>query len=210
VAGEGPSIGVLALQGDFHAHGAALERGGVQSVPVRKPEELAGLDGLIVPGGESTTLLKLMNEWGFVPALREFHASGRPIFGTCAGLILLASEVENPRQPSLGFIDATVERNAYGRQRESFEERGEATLDGRAIPIEMVFIRAPRIRRLGPRVDVLATRGGEPVMAREDDILVATFHPELTDDLTVHRYFVRMVAQRRAARLDPVTSENES
>ncbi len=116
---------------------------------MRKPEELAGLDGLIIPGGESTTLLKLMDEWGFVPALREFHASGRPIFGTCAGLILLAAEVENPRQFSLGLIDATVERNAYGRQRESFEEHGVAILGGRRYPLEMVFIRAPRIRRLG-------------------------------------------------------------
>jgi pyridoxal 5'-phosphate synthase pdxT subunit len=194
VAGSTPRIGVLALQGDFQAHGAALERCGVQSVQVRKPEELATLDGLIVPGGESTTLLKLMDEWGFVPALRAFHAGGRPIFGTCAGLILLATEVENPRQFSLGFIDATVERNAYGRQRESFVERGEATLDGRVVPLEMVFIRAPRIRRLGSHVSVLATRGGEAVMAREGRVLVATFHPELTDDPTVHRYFCQLVA----------------
>lgn len=207
MGGERPRIGVLALQGDFRAHAQALERCGAESAEVRKPEELEGLDGLIIPGGESTTLLKLMDEWGFGPALRHFHASARPIFGTCAGLILLASEVENPRQPSLGFIDATVERNAYGRQRESFEERGEATLDGRAVAIEMVFIRAPRIRRLGPRVEVLATRGGEPVMAREEDVLVATFHPELTDDPTVHRYFVRMVARRRAARRSGATAD---
>jgi 5'-phosphate synthase pdxT subunit len=207
VGGERLRIGVLALQGDFRAHALALERCGVESAEVRKPEELAGVDGLIVPGGESTTLLKLMDEWGFVPALREFHASARPIFGTCAGLILLASEVESPRQPSLGFIDATVERNAYGRQRESFEERGEATLDGRAVPIEMVFIRAPRIRRLGPRVEILASRGGEPVMAREADVLVATFHPELTGDSTVHQYFIRMVAQRRDARRGRATAD---
>lgn len=200
MAGKSSRIGVLALQGDFGAHGAALERCGVESVQVRKPEQLSALDGLIVPGGESTTLLKLMNEWGFVGALREFHAAGRPIFGTCAGLILLATEVENPRQFSLGFIDATVERNAYGRQRESFEERGHATLEGRVISLEMVFIRAPRIRRLGSQVDVLATRGGEPVMAREGSVLVATFHPELTDDLTVHRYFCQVVAQGGTAR----------
>jgi len=198
--------GVLALQGDFQAHGKALERCGVQSVEVRKPEALVGLDGLIVPGGESTTLLKLMDEWDFVPALREFHASERPIFGTCAGLILLASQVENPRQFSLGFIDATVERNAYGRQRESFEERGQASLDGTLVPIEMVFIRAPRIRRLGRQVEVLAVRHGDPVMAREGSVLVATFHPELTDDLTVHRYFCRVVAQSRADRAEPATS----
>jgi len=197
VAGEPLRIGVLALQGDFHLHRKALERCGAEGVEVRKPEELDGLDGLIMPGGESTTLLKLMDEWNFVPALKNFHASGRPIFGTCAGLILLASEVESPRQFSLGFIDATVERNAYGRQRESFEEHGVATLDGRPVPVEMVYIRAPRIRRLGAQVEVLAARNGEPVMAREGSILVATFHPELTDEPTVHRYFCEMVAQTR-------------
>jgi 5'-phosphate synthase pdxT subunit len=196
VAGRSSRIGILALQGDFGAHGAALERCGVQSAEIRKPDQLDALDGLIVPGGESTTLLKLMDEWGFVPALREFHAAGQPIFGTCAGLIVLATEVENPRQFSLGFIDATVERNAYGRQRESFEERGQATLDGRVVPLEMVFIRAPRIRRLGGQVAVLATRGGEPVMARQGSVLVATFHPELTQDPTVHLYFCQMVAQK--------------
>jgi 5'-phosphate synthase pdxT subunit len=197
VAGEPLRIGVLALQGDFHLHRKALERCGAEGVEVRKPEELDGLDGLIMPGGESTTLLKLMDEWNFVPALKDFHASGRPIFGTCAGLILLASEVESPRQFSLGFIDATVERNAYGRQRESFEEHGVATLDGRPVPVEMVYIRAPRIRRLGAQVEVLAARNGEPVMAREGSILVATFHPELTDDPIVHRYFCEMVTQTR-------------
>jgi pyridoxal 5'-phosphate synthase pdxT subunit len=197
VAGEPLRIGVLALQGDFHLHGKALERCGAQAVEVRKPEELEGLDGLIIPGGESTTLLKLMDEWGFVPALKEFHASGRPIFGTCAGLILLASEVQSPRQASLGLIDASVERNAYGRQRESFEERGEATLGGRRVPVEMVYIRAPRIRRLGPAVEVLAARDGEAVMARQGSVLVASFHPELTDDPTVHRYFCEMVGRTR-------------
>jgi 5'-phosphate synthase pdxT subunit len=166
-------------------------------VEVRRVEELEGLDGLIIPGGESTTLLKLMDEWGFVPALKDFHASGRPIFGTCAGLILLASEVQSPSQFSLGLIDVTVERNAYGRQRESFEERGVATLDGRAVPVEMIYIRAPRIRRVGPQVEVLAAREGEPVMARAGTILVAAFHPELTDDPTVHRYFCEMVARAR-------------
>ena len=197
MAGERLRIGILALQGDFHLHRKALERCGAEGVEVRKPEELEGLDGLIMPGGESTTLLKLMDEWGFVPALKDFHASGRPIFGTCAGLILLASEVQSPRQFSLGLIDATVERNAYGRQRESFEEHGVATLDGRPVPVEMVYIRAPRIRRLGPQVEVLAARNGEPVMARAGSILVATFHPELTDDSTVHRYFCEMVSQTR-------------
>jgi len=191
-------IGVLALQGDFDRHAKALARCGVEAVEVRKPEQLADVDGLIMPGGESTTLLKLMDEWGFVPALQKFHAGGRPIFGTCAGLILLARDVEGPKQASLGFIDLAVERNAYGRQRESFEARGTATLEGRATPVEMVFIRAPRIRRVGAGVETLARHGDEPVMARQGSILVATFHPELTDDPTVHEYFCDMVRTARA------------
>jgi 5'-phosphate synthase pdxT subunit len=186
----------------------------VEAVEVRKPEQLGDVDGLIVPGGESTTLLKLMEEWGFVPALEKFHAEGRPIFGTCAGLILLARDVESPKQFSLGLIDVGVERNAYGRQRESFEARGTATLDGRATPVEMVFIRAPRIRRVGPGVETLARHGDEAVMARQGNILVATFHPELTADVAVHRYFCAMVVRaaarnrsRSQGRGDAVTGE---
>jgi 5'-phosphate synthase pdxT subunit len=190
-------IGVLALQGDFSLHAKALARCGAEAVEVRKPEQLDGLDGLIIPGGESTTLLKLMHEWGFVPALAAFHGAGRPIFGTCAGLILLARDVENPRQFSLGLIDVTVARNAYGRQRESFEAHGTATLGGHEVPVEMVFIRAPRILRLGPAVETLARHGGEAVMARQGRVLVATFHPELTDDPTVHAYFCEMVKGAR-------------
>jgi 5'-phosphate synthase pdxT subunit len=152
-----------------------------------------------MPGGESTTLLKLMDAWGFVPALEKFHAGGKPIFGTCAGLILLAREVTSPSQFSLGLIDVGVERNAYGRQRESFKAGGTAELDGGQVPVEMVFIRAPRIRRVGEGVTTLARHGDEAVMARQATILVATFHPELTDDPTIHRYFCRMVeASRRA------------
>ena len=192
-------IGVLALQGDFARHAAALGRCGVEAVEVRRPEELSEVDGLIIPGGESTTLLKLMDEWAFVPALEKFHAAGRPIFGTCAGLIVLAREVESPRQFSLGLIDVTVERNAYGRQRESFEASGTVTLDGRAHPLEMVFIRAPRIRRVGAGVETLAEHQGEPVMARQGSVLVATFHPELTDDRAVHRYFCDVVSRARVA-----------
>src|SRR5262249_59856895 len=139
-------IGVLALQGDFDRHAKALARCGVEAIEVRKPEQLGDVDGLIIPGGESTTLLKLMDAWGFVPALEKFHAEGRPIFGTCAGLILLAREVESPSQFSLGFIDVTAERNAYGRQKESFESTGPADLADGARTIKMVFIRAPRIR----------------------------------------------------------------
>ena len=188
-------IGVLALQGDFALHRRALERIGVESVEVRKPTELEAVDGLIIPGGESTTLLKLMEAGDFVPALEKFHAEGRPILGTCAGLIVLAREVLNPTQFSLGFIDVTVERNAYGRQKESFEGEGEAALEGERRPIKMVFIRAPRIRRVGLAVTPLATHRGECVMAREGSVLVATFHPELTDDPTVHRYFCRTVEE---------------
>lgn len=207
-------IGVLALQGDFALHGQALARAGgasrgrstdegpppvdIESVEVRKPEDLADLDGLIIPGGESTTLLKLMAEWDFVPTIEKFHAAGKPIFGTCAGLIVLARDVENPRQFSLGLIDLSVERNAYGRQRESFEARGEARLDGRPTEIEMVFIRAPRIRRLGASVETLARHGDDPVLARQGDVLVATFHPELTDNPAVHRYFCEIVRRARA------------
>ena len=199
-------IGVLALQGDFDRHAEALARCGVsrseeiQAVEVRKPAELADVDGLIIPGGESTTLLKLMEAWGFVPALEKFHAEGRPIFGTCAGLILLARDVDNPRQFSLDFIDVGVERNAYGRQRESFEARGSASLEGRPTPVEMVFIRAPRIRRVGAGVETLAHHADEPVLARQGSVLVATFHPELTDDPTIHEYFCAMVARAAARR----------
>jgi len=199
-------IGVLALQGDFDRHAKALARCGVsrseeiQAVEVRKTAELADVDGLIIPGGESTTLLKLMEAWGFVPALEKFHAEGRPIFGTCAGLILLARDVDNPRQFSLDFIDVGVERNAYGRQRESFEARGSASLEGRPTPVEMVFIRAPRIRRVGAGVETLAHHADEPVLARQGSVLVATFHPELTDDPTIHEYFCAMVARAAARR----------
>ena len=192
-------VGVLALQGDFHRHGEALRRAGTNSLEVRRPEQLADVGGLIIPGGESTTLLKLMDEWGFVPALQKFHAAGKPIFGTCAGLIVLARDVENPRQFSLGLIDVGVERNAYGRQRESFETSGVARLEGREAPLEMVFIRAPRIRRLGPGVEPLARHGADTVMAREGSVLVATFHPELTDDPGVHEYFCAMIRRARAA-----------
>ena len=192
-------VGVLALQGDFALHAKALARCGVEPVEVRKPEQLGGLDGLIIPGGESTTLLKLMDAWDFTPAIEEFHDEGKPIFGTCAGLILLARGVQSPSQPSLGLIDIDVERNAYGRQRESFEVHGEANL-GRDVPVEMVFIRAPRIRRVGPGVKVLARHGGEPVMASEGSVLVATFHPELTDDSSVHRYYCRLVEEASLTR----------
>jgi 5'-phosphate synthase pdxT subunit len=193
-------IGVLALQGDFDLHRKALDRAGADSAEVRLPGQLESAAGLIIPGGESTTLLKLLDAWDFVPALEKFHAAGKPIFGTCAGMILLAREVSNPSQFSLGFIDVAVERNAYGRQKESFETVGTARLDGEPAPLTMVFIRAPRIRRLGPGVTPLAHFDGECVMARQGSVLVASFHPELTGEPTVHRYFAAMT---RAAEGEP-------
>ena len=189
------TIGVLALQGDFDLHKKALARIGEESAEVRLPKELERVDGLVMPGGESTTLLKLLDAWEFVPALEKFHAAGKPIFGTCAGLILLAREVESPTQASLGLIDLAAERNAYGRQKESFETEGVADLGQGPRLLKMVFIRAPRIRRMGPAVTPLVMHGGECVMAREGSVLVAAFHPELTDDETVHRYFAAMVRQ---------------
>ena len=189
-------IGVLSLQGDFALHAAALRRVDAEPVEVRKPGELDDVEGLIIPGGESTTLLHLMDSWKFQPALHAFHASGRPLFGTCAGLIVLAREVESPRQASLGLIDVAVERNSYGRQRESFEAETTASLGDGEGPLRMVFIRAPRILRVGPGVEVLARHAGDPVLAREGSVLVATFHPELTDSLAVHRYFFRMAEAR--------------
>jgi 5'-phosphate synthase pdxT subunit len=195
------TIGVLALQGDFDLHKKALARIGEESAEVRLPKELERMDGLVMPGGESTTLLKLLDAWEFVPALEKFHAAGKPIFGTCAGLILLAREVESPTQASLGLIDLAAERNAYGRQKESFETEGVADLGQGPRPFKMVFIRAPRIRRMGPAVTPLVMHRGECVMAREGSVLVAAFHPELTDDETVHRYFAAMVRQAAGAPL---------
>ena len=186
-------IGVLALQGDFAMHRKALDRIGVDSAEVRMPRDLDEVGGLIMPGGESTTLLKLMDAWDFVPALEKFHAAGKPIFGTCAGMILLAREVVGPAQASLGFIDLTVERNAYGRQKESFETEGSGDLGQGPRPIKMVFIRAPRIRRVGPAVTRLAEHRGECVMARQGTVVVGAFHPELTDDPSVHQYFAGLV-----------------
>jgi 5'-phosphate synthase pdxT subunit len=186
-------IGVLALQGDFGLHRRALDRIGVASTEIRMPGQLDEVAGLIMPGGESTTLLKLMDAWEFVPALEKFHAAGKPIFGTCAGLILCARDVESPAQPSLGLIDITAERNAYGRQKESFEGLGTGDLGSGPAPLKMVFIRAPRIRRVGAGVTAVAHHGDECVMAREGSVLVAAFHPELTDEPAVHEYFARMV-----------------
>jgi 5'-phosphate synthase pdxT subunit len=196
-----PRIGVLALQGDFAAHARALEEAGAQAREVRNPPDLPGLDGLVIPGGESTALLKLMEPERLDEAIREFEREGGALFGTCAGLILLASRVENPPQASLGLIDLTVERNAYGRQIDSFVGRGRVRFPGEPeTHPEMVFIRAPRIRSLGPGGVVLGEFDGEPVLAQAGRVLVATFHPEMSRENRVHAYFVRLAAASASVR----------
>jgi 5'-phosphate synthase pdxT subunit len=183
-------IGVLAIQGNFAAHAAALSEVGAEPVEVRKPEQLAGLDGLVIPGGESTTILKFLERGNFFAVLQEFVAT-KPTFGTCAGSILLAKDVVRPAQKSLGVLDATVERNAYGRQIDSTILAGETKLPGG--PMEMVYIRAPRILKVGAGVEVLAERDGFPVLVRQGNLLAATFHPEMSPDRRVHRLFLEMV-----------------
>ena len=187
---ERPRIGVLAIQGDFRAHAQALEEAGATAVEVRKPSELAGLDGLVLPGGESTTFLKFLERDGLLDSIREFLTQ-KPAFGTCAGCILMARNVSHPPQASLEAMDITVERNAYGRQIDSAIQTGETKLPGG--PLEMVYIRAPRISAVGPGVEVMAERDGFPVLVRQGKFLAATFHPELSDDRRVHKLFVDMV-----------------
>lgn len=186
-----PRIGVLAIQGDYAAHAEALADAGALPVEVRKLEQLAGLDGLVLPGGESTTMLKFLEKHQFFDALKEF-CNHHPVFGTCAGTILLAHEVLNPAQRSLDVLDATVERNAYGRQIDSTILTAETELPGG--PLEMVFIRAPRIVATGDKIQVLARREGHPVLVRQDNIMAATFHPELSPDRRVHKAFVQIVS----------------
>ena len=183
-------IGVLAIQGDYDAHAVALRDVGAEPVLIRKPEELAAIDGLIIPGGESTTFLKFLERDGFLASLRDFVRS-KPTFGTCAGCILLATEVTHPPQTSLGVLDATVERNAYGRQIDSSIQTSDTKLPGG--PLEMVYIRAPRIMKTGPDVEVLAERDGFPVLVEQGNIMAATFHPELSQDRRVHQRFVDLV-----------------
>lgn len=190
------TIGVLALQGDYDAHGAVLQRLGAKTVMVRKRDQLAGIDALVIPGGESSTFLNFLRGDGFFDALKKFvHA--KPVFGTCAGAILLANEVHGPAQESLGAIDIAVTRNAYGRQVDSTIEKAETKLSGG--PLEMVYIRAPKITRVGKDVEVLAQRDGDPVLVRSGKILVATFHPELAvgGDDRVHREFLDSVRAQK-------------
>jgi 5'-phosphate synthase pdxT subunit len=187
-------IGILAVQGDFDAHASMLAGMNVDTVEVRTPEELSGCDGLILPGGESTTQLQFLQEEGLSEAIKEFAGDGRVIFGTCAGAILLASEVKNPGQESLGLLDMTVIRNGYGRQVHSDVVSGTSTL--KKEPLEMVFIRGPVIERVGPKVEVLAEYASKPALVQQGNILASAFHPELTDDTTVHERFVKMISDR--------------
>jgi len=188
-----PLIGVLALQGAFDVHAKRLAELGAETRLVRKPADLEGLDGIVLPGGESSTFLWHLELAGFYDVLAEFVAA-KPAFGTCAGCILLAKDVLNPAQKSFGVLDVTVERNAYGRQNDSVILNEETSLPGG--PLETVYIRAPRIARVGADVEVLATRDGFPTLVKEGKILAATFHPELSEDRRVHQLFLEMVRAR--------------
>lgn len=193
-----PRIGVLAIQGDYAAHAAALAEAGAQPSEVRTPEDLNSLDGLVLPGGESSTMLKFLERRGLFDPLREF-CTAKPVFGTCAGAILLAREVRTPAQRSLGVLDAVVERNAYGRQIDSTILNAHTLLGGE--PLEMVFIRAPRIAQIGPGVEPLAFRDTSPTLVRQGQVMAATFHPELSHDRRIHRLFVELVTQTLPQRI---------
>src|SRR5581483_405565 len=193
-----PEIGVLALQGDFEAHRKAFERAGARVREVRSAADLAAIDALVLPGGESTTMLKLLEEENLLEPLRAF-GERKPIFGTCAGAILLASEVLHPAQSSLGLVDMTIERNGYGRQIDSRIASIELEKPLAGKPAEAVFIRAPVIRRIGDSVHILARYGADPVLIEQGKHLAATFHPELSGSLDIHRYFLSKVARETAS-----------
>lgn len=192
-------IGILALQGDFEAHARRIRELGAEAVEVRQPEQLDGLDGLVIPGGESSVFLLLLGDAGFKKLSDFVHT--HPVFGTCAGCILLAREVLNPSQKGIGALDITVRRNAYGRQIDSTILEGPSALPGG--PLEQVYIRAPRIERVGPAVEVLAVRDQHPVLVRQGNILAATFHPEMSADPRVHALFVKMVEENVAQPAQP-------
>ena len=185
-------IGILAVQGDFDAHAAMLRELGAETVEVRTVSDLEGCNGLILPGGESTTQLQFLEEEGLYDAIRKFSTQGGAIFGTCAGAILLATQVKNPAQDSLKLLDMTILRNGYGRQLASDVFFGLSTL--KKEPLEMVFIRGPVIEKVAPDIEVLAKHEGKPALLRKGKTLAATFHPELTDDTTVHEYFLKLAA----------------
>jgi 5'-phosphate synthase pdxT subunit len=189
-------VGVLALQGDFREHINILKKLKIRTEEIRFPDQLDNVDGLIIPGGESTTINKLFDKYGFREKIYEFSGMGRPLFGTCAGLIVLAESVKGEDR-QLGLIDIDVERNAYGRQIESFEQRINLNLNHKGSEKEFnsVFIRAPKIIRKGKHVKVLGKHDEEIVLAREDNILVSAFHPELTEDTRIHKYFISMILE---------------
>ena len=189
-------VGVLALQGGFLAHAKALRGLGAEVVEVRRPASLETLAGLVLPGGETTTLLNLMRDDPWFEALRDFHARGGALWGTCAGAILLSREVVDPVQPGLGLLDARIARNAFGRQVDSFE--ADLEVRGHGEPLRAVFIRAPRFRELGSQVEVLSRFEDEPVLVRQGNVLACTFHPELTQDDRLHRLFLEMAEQGEA------------
>lgn len=188
-------IGILALQGAVAEHIRSIGQAGGEGVAVKRKEQLQDLDGLIIPGGESTTIGKLMRQYGFIDAIREFAGQGKPVFGTCAGLIVLANRLEGGEEPHLRLMDMTVARNAFGRQRESFET--ELDVKGIESPLRAVFIRAPLIKEVGPDVEVLASYKGEIVSAKQGNLLASSFHPELTDDYRLHGLFLEMARQAR-------------
>ena len=200
-------IGILAVQGDFEAHAAILHQLGVDTVEVRTPADLEGCDGLILPGGESTTQLQFLQEEGLAERIQEFAGRGGAIFGTCAGAILLANEVRNPNQDSLKLLDMTVLRNGYGRQVASDVVSGPSKL--KKEPLEMVFIRGPIIEKAGPDVEVLAEYAGKPALVQRGHIMAATFHPELTDDTTVHKHFLSLAANGTYSATDSSKSHGE-
>src|SRR5690348_5598471 len=191
------TVGVLAIQGDYEAHKQRLEQLGAVVTLVRKPEQLDAIDAIVIPGGESSTFLNFLAERGFLEKLKDFVRT-KPTFGTCAGAILLAKEVENPPQQSLGVLDIRIRRNAYGRQIDSSIREATTQLNGG--PLEMVFIRAPKIVEAGKSVEVLARERGDPVLVRQGKIMAATFHPELSPDSRVHQEFLKMVSNGDASR----------
>ena len=194
---ERMNVGILALQGAFREHRLAFERLGVAAREVRLPAHLEGLGALVIPGGESTTMAKLMIAYGLDDAIRDFHAAGGAVWGTCAGAIAIATEIEGrPEQPRLGLMPCTVARNAYGRQVASFE--ADLDVEGLAEPFRAVFIRAPRITAVGPGVDVLARYGGDAVMIAHGTTLATVFHPELSRSDAVHALFLERARERRA------------
>lgn len=190
-------VGVLALQGAVAEHIRSIELAGAEGVAVKHTEQLEELDGLIIPGGESTTIGKLMRKYEFIEAIRVFSEQGKPVFGTCAGLIVMAKEIESGEEAHLGLMNIKVSRNAFGRQRESFETN--LDVKGLQEPLRAVFIRAPLITAVGNEVDILSTYNDEIVAARQGHLLVSSFHPELTDDYSLHTYFTEMIKTYQAA-----------